>query len=181
MKLKRMTTIPVLLQSHQACTTITSQSCTKGTVAQYPTGSIVEQESPLPNEVSTLTTLKSQYWTSTTLEWLGIYQRRSVQYIRYDRSGRNKLKYTMEDAISESRDILITWSFFRLGLHWDRKYPYGSFDLSPSIYPIVENIFVYYGLIRNCSVHDIQQKIGLGTLHPYIRDQYGHTLLHVSE
>jgi hypothetical protein len=176
-----MTTMPVLLQNHQTFTAMQSQSCAQRTLGQVITSPAVEQQSPLPKDVSNLTRLKSQYWTSTSLEWLGIYQTRSVQYIRHDKSRRHRSKYTMEDAISETREVLIKWNFLRLGLRWDRRYPYGTFGLSPTIYPVVWNFSEYENLISDGSVQDIQQRISSGVLHPYVRDRHGRTLLHVSK
>jgi hypothetical protein len=173
--------MPILLQNHQDFTAMYSQSCAQRTLSQVAAGSVVEQQSLLPNDASNLTTLRSQYWTSTSLEWLGIYQTRSVQYIRHDKSRRRRSKYTMEDAISETREVLIKWNFLRLGLRWDRRYPYGTFGLSPTIYPVVWNFSEYDHLIRDGSVQDIQQRISSGVLHPYVRDRYGRTLLHVSK
>jgi hypothetical protein len=86
----------------------------------------------------------------------------------------------MEDVISETREVLIKWNFLRLGLRWDRRYPYGTFGLSPTMYPVVQNFHEYYPLFRDRSVQDIQQRISSGALHPYVRDEYGQTLLHVS-
>jgi hypothetical protein len=175
-----MSTLPILLQKHQACTTIISQPCPQQTLAQASTTSAFKQESPLSNDFSTLTTLKTQCWTSTTLEWLGVYQKRSVQYILQKKSKRHRSKYSMEDAISESREILITWSFLKIGLHWDRRYPYGNFSLCPSTYPIVHSLGQFGDLMQSGSVEDVQQRISSGALHPYVRDVYGESLLHVS-
>jgi hypothetical protein len=157
-----------------------SQSCAQRTLSQVATSSVVQQQSPLLKECTDLTTVKSQFWTSSSLEWLGIYQTRSVRYIRQYKSRRHRSKYTMEDAISETREVLIKWSFLKLGLRWDRRYPYGTFGLYPSIYPVVRNFSEYNDLISDGSVQDIQQRISSGVLHPYVRDEGKHTLLHVS-
>jgi hypothetical protein len=176
-----MATIPVLLQKQQTCTTIMPTPYAQPTLAHSSPGSIVKQESPLLDDVSRMTTPKSRYWTSTTLEWLGIYQRGSVQYLRHDKNRRHRSKYTMEDAVSESYEVLIVWSFLRLGLHWDRRYPYGSFGLYPSIYPVIKTLSHYHRLIGHSSLDDIQQRISSGALHPYVREESGESLMHVSD
>jgi hypothetical protein len=178
-----MATIPVLLQNQQTCTTIVSSSHAKHDLAHTLASSVVKQEPPLLDDFSHFTTPVSQCWTSTTLEWLGIYQRGSVQYLRHDTSRRHRSKYTMENAVSESYEVLVAWRFLRLGLHWDRKYPYGSFGLYPSTYPVVDfdQMEQYRNLIERNSVDDIQQAISSGALHPYVRDEEGESLLHVSE
>jgi hypothetical protein len=176
-----MATIPILLQNQQTCTTSVSTSSTQPTLAHSSPSSIVNQGLPPLDDVSYMTTPTSRRWTSTRLEWLGIYQRGTIQYLRHDKSRRHRSKYTMENAVSEAYEVLIVWSFLRLGLHWDRRYPYGSFGLYPSIYPVVNGLGNYFSLIRYSSVYDIQQKINSGALHPYIRDGRGNSLLHVSK
>jgi hypothetical protein len=176
-----MATVPILMQKRQSCITTISEPFTPHIVAQISAGPAVELESSLSNYSSTLTTLRSQHWTSPNLEWLGIYKSRSVTYIRHDIGRRQKSKHIMEDAISETREVLISWSFLRLRLHWDRKYPYGSFGRSPSIYPVVKSIHQYFYLIEEASIQDIQQMISSGALHPYVTDEDGQSLLHVSE
>jgi hypothetical protein len=173
--------MPILLQNHQTLAAMHLQSCAQRTLGQVITSPAVEQKSPLPKDASSLTRLKSQYWTSTSLEWLGIHRTRSLQYIRHDKSRRHRSKYTKEDVISETREVLIKWTFLKLGLRWDRRYPYGTFGLSLTIYPVVWNFDEYYPLIRDGSVQDIQQRISSGVLHPHVRDGYGQTLLHVSQ
>jgi hypothetical protein len=115
-----MATMPILLQNHQDFTAMYSQSCAQRTLSQVAAGSVVEQQSLLPNDASNLTTLRSQYWTSTSLEWLGIYQTRSVQYIRHDKSRRRRSKYTMEDAISAWVALgskVSLWDFWSISNH----------------------------------------------------------------
>jgi hypothetical protein len=175
-----MATIPVLLQNQQTCTTVVLTSYMQPTLPQKSPNLIFNQKVSPPYDVSQAITPRSRYWTSTTLEWLGIHQRGSVQYLCHDKSRRHRSKYSMENAVSESYEILLVWRFLRLGLHWDRRYPYGSFGLYPSTYPVLE-YFSYDYDFRDHSVHEIQQKISSGALHPYARDEKGFSLLHVSK
>jgi hypothetical protein len=123
--------------------------------------------------------LKRDYWVSSSLERFGIHQRVSMQYFRHGKRGRHKKNTTANDTISESREILLTWRYVSFGLQWTRKIPYGSIAFSLRVYPIVDDFGPINDDMWKASIYEIQQMISSGTLHPFMRNSRGQSLLHV--
>jgi hypothetical protein len=177
-----MTVFPSLLQNQQACMTMCSQIAQQSTFAQAPAISINHQELYCPSrEVTKLKTFRRQFKASSTLEWFGIYQQKSVHYVRHEGNKTCDRRNTTNNTISTSHDVILKWRLLRYGFHWVQQYPYGCIIPSLSMYPVVEDLYgLCIDLFYSASVREIQQKFSSGALHPYTRDVFGKSLLHVS-
>ena len=115
----------------------------------------------------------------SSFEMLGLYQWKTVHAVRH---GREKTKRQWEDqseSIYEANRYIWACRHLGFGLQWDRQH--GSILPSLNVYPVVDYFKKeVYELFRTGSIVDIQQWFSSGTIHPYTRDQYGYSLLHVS-
>jgi hypothetical protein len=177
-----MSVFPSLLQNQQACMTMCSQIAQQPTFAQAPAISINNQELYCPSrEATKLKTFRRQFKVSSTLEWVGIYQQKSVHYVRHEGNKMCDRRNTTNDTISTSYDVILDWRLLRYGFHWARQYRYGCIVPSLSMYPVVENLYnLYQDLFGNAPLREIQEKFNSGALHPFTRDTNGMSLLHVS-
>lgn len=177
-----MSVFPSLLQNQQACMTMCSQIAQQPTFAQAPAISINDQELYCPSrEATKLKTFRRQFKVSSTLEWFGIYQQKSVHYVRHEGNMTCDRQNTTNNTVSTSHEVNLDWKLLRYGFRWTRQYPYGCIASSISLYPVVENL---YGLdivrFLSGSLREVQQKFSSGALHPFTRDVSGKSLLHVS-
>ncbi|KAH8732309.1 hypothetical protein GQ44DRAFT_177105 [Phaeosphaeriaceae sp. PMI808] len=135
-----------------------------------------DQKPNPPKSVVGQKTFRHRSWISSQLEWFGVYQRKSIRYIRLDGS----TTYDDNNIISESNDMIVAWWFAKFGLQWNRQYPNGRIPSSFSTYPVVSgwNIDVFAKFCQG-SVQDIQKMFCSGNIHPFTRTIDGESLLHL--
>lgn len=174
-----MATIPSLMAKHSPCadTCLSFQDHQdKGT--QLTANNSSGQHPQTPRAVVGMKTRMRQAWISSALNHLGIHCRRSVYYLQH-KGPAGRLEYVEDSsAISESYEILFTWSLFRYGIVWSRHCAYTISSLSS--YPLIEDLWDFRDLITRGTIRQIQQAFTAGDLHPFTRDRHGHSLFHVS-
>jgi hypothetical protein len=151
--------------------------------AQAPATSIASTELYPSQKSYNPRTVQRQVRASWSLARFGIYQRKSARYIRYQTDKMHGKQDRTEDIISSSHDLVLNWGFFRYGVQWVRRYPYGRIASSLSVYPVVkDNLFDRCDdFIFTSPMTEIQKLFSSGALHPFTRDTWGTSLLHVSD
>jgi hypothetical protein len=161
----------VSLQNQLTCMTMFSKTIrSDDTAGEHRVSSITNQVVCQPN-TSHLGRFRRRYWRSSTLERFGIYQSGSVQYAHGEDT---------DIIVSTRRNTLLAWGRVSYFLQWTRQYPYGSMLSSLSVYPVIStDLLTTYESLMSEPIDKIQRKLTLGNLHPFTRDRWGWSLLHV--
>jgi hypothetical protein len=125
-------------------------------------------------------TITRQQWIKSRLGWLGIRQRRTTKYLSIPGPRQRKFGHAAENVIEDRHETFLYWQFFGYGFHVSRQYPYGSILPSLRVYPVIKDFKRYEYMMQKSSVVEWQQAFETGALSPFVRTQYGQTLLHVS-
>ncbi|KAH7077937.1 hypothetical protein BKA63DRAFT_274932 [Paraphoma chrysanthemicola] len=176
-----ITTLPALFENQQTFMTLCLQSSEQPYLASALEQGASCSDSDLVSWSKSpgLKPITRQYRLASSLERVGIYQRVTVRYLQHKTRGGDKMSDSVEDVISETRDVLLKWKILNFGLQWTRKYPYGGIGTSLTVYPVIEGFTAeHYDLLKTASILEIQQTISSGQLHPLLRDGHGRSLLH---
>jgi hypothetical protein len=119
-----------------------------------------------------------QQWLSSPLRRFGIYRRRLIRQTSVAKDQTDELGCTSHEVTSASYEVM--WNLLGYGVYWSKDFPYGNISPSLRIFPVVESLRPYDELIETGTIQQIQQAFMSGVLHPFTKNQAGHTLLHVS-
>jgi hypothetical protein len=116
---------------------------------------------------------------SSPLRRFGIHQRKSIRQTIIAKDQSDKTGRTSNEVTLASYEVI--WALLGYGVHWSKDYPYGSISPSLRVFPVIQDFDAYHDLIVDGTIQKIQQAFVSGTLHPFSKNQAGHTLLHVSD
>ena len=175
-----MTVLPVMFQTQRICTNLGAPTNCLTIPAQASADANSSRYLLPPAGTTHLKTWQRQVPVSSWLEWLGIYQWKTVRYARRKSNRRHSSRLEAGDIVLHNHDIILAWTLLKLGIQWSRPHAFGGIAASLSVYPVVENVYVHYDLIGKAPIDEIQQRFVSGALHPFTRDLEGYSLLHVS-
>ena len=168
----RMTVLPVMFQTQRICTNPSVPTNCLSIPTQSPADAIASRNL-LPSAGTTrLKTWERHIPVSSWLEWLGIYQRKTVRYTRREKHRRHSGKDAAGDIIIHNRDIILAWRLLKLGIRWSRPHAYGGIAASLSVYPVIESLWVHQDLIIKAPINDIQQRLNIVKLKDDIKRMY---------
>ena len=156
------------------------------TPIEYPATSVCNTKAPVPNARQhgslqrTKTHVKIRHArVPSTLEWFGVYQRDSIQYICSN--NQTDQEPTPDVIVSRERELLVARGVLRFMLHWNRQQSYGRIPTSVHAYPVVDDLYTLFKHhMLETPFDEMRQIISSGNIHPFTRDSRGHSLLHVS-
>lgn len=176
-----MATVPTIMSSQQPCMDICSSFSHQRHDAPYLSASLTTTDAaPTLSEVSGMSTQVRRVWISSTLRLFGVHWRKSACYVHARGKEKKARPQRTASVVSQSYELLLTWSLLRYGISWSRQYAYRGLAISLNCYPVVQDLWDHDDLIRNEPLEQIQQMFSSGRLHPFTRDVFGKSLLHVS-
>jgi hypothetical protein len=125
-----------------------------------------------------MSTKVRQQWILSSLRRFGIHVRKSTRETSIagdETNGIERTSYGVTFASYEAAWRLLGW-----GVHWSKTYPYGFVSPALRVFPVVASLHVHTELFDSGTFQEVQQALRSGALHPFTKDTYGHTTLHVS-
>ncbi|KAH4055374.1 hypothetical protein HBH98_056120 [Parastagonospora nodorum] len=123
--------------------------------------------------------LKRQFQQSWWPAQIGVYHRRSVTYFQNEENKARKPHHD-ENVVSNSHEVILAWKFLKFGIHWTKQQEYSYIPSSINVFPIVDCDMQFYGLLNRATIVEIQQTFTSGRLHPFTRNSFGGSLLHMA-
>jgi hypothetical protein len=178
----RLTTLSVLLRYEQSGL----QSRSAPQVDQYrgalpsrtPTNSVYQERTSLVTPQYRISTQSRQQRILSSLRSFGIHIQKSIRETSITGYGNNGTEPTSEDVTFASYEV--KWPLFGYGVNMSRAYCYGSISPALRVFPVVKSIYTCHELFESGTLQEIHQAFRSGVVHPFTKDQYGGTLLHVS-
>jgi hypothetical protein len=124
-----------------------------------------------------MSTKVRQQWILSSLRRFGIHVRKSTRETSIagdETNGIDRTSYGVTFASYEAAWRLLGW-----GVHWSKTYPYGNISPALRVFPVVEDLYVHNDLFHSGTFQEVQQALRSGALHPFTKDTYGNTTLHV--
>ena len=107
--------------------------------------------------------------------WLGdVRIQRSSRYLAPSARGRISRKR----AVAEGKEVLVALSFVRKIYEFRYSESLGRVSRTLNIYPVLLSDSSVFTKCRAGDIQGLQSAFSLGVVSPYVRDQYGMTLLH---
>ena len=117
----------------------------------------------------------------SAFERLGVYRRKVTRYQdQRIQDLKGNVKSYKRDILSTAEEISALWAFSGFGLTFTQQYPYGGIFPSLKTYPVVRVRGKIHEIISCGSVQQFQEEISSGAVHPFMREDNGWSLLHVS-
>jgi hypothetical protein len=150
--------------------TATPSRTTNNAIHQYSTSLVSSQYG--------ISTKVRQRWISSSLRRFGIHVRKSTRETSIAGNETNGIERTSYGVTFASYEAV--WRLLGWGIHWSRTYPYGNISPAFRVFPVVESMDIYTDLFDSGTCQEIQEGFRSGVLHPFTKDIYGNTTLHVS-
>jgi hypothetical protein len=113
---------------------------------------------------------QTTFMTRSSLDKFGVHKQSLIRYM-----------HPQDDAkviVAEEHQYFWNWRLIGYGFHW--KQYRETIIPSLSVYPVVSDLLgLVCSTMGNGNILEFQQMLSSGSLHPFTRDPYGNSLLHV--
>jgi hypothetical protein len=165
------------LVNQQAC--LTARAVTQPIVQTSATTVMDSRMYPSTHNMTSVVRSR-QVRVPSLFERIGVYQRELFEYISANDNQNMNGATTSDVIVSRKREIFVARGFMKFVLCWNRQQVFGCIPMSVQIYPVVDQFGQELETrMWNAPLHEIQQMISSGSLHPFTRDSRGQSLLHV--
>jgi hypothetical protein len=178
----RLTTLSVLLRYEQSG--LQSRSAPRvdqyrGALPSRISANSVDQERKSPVTIQYgISTRSHQQWILSSLRSFGIQVQKSIRETSIAGYENDGTEPTSKDVTFSSYEV--TWPLLGYGVHVSRAYCYGTISPALRVFPVVDSLDTCWRLVESGTLQEIQRAFRSGVVHPFTKNQHGHTLLHVS-
>ena len=163
---------------------ISSSSNLQATTVEQPSPArpiqSVSRYESLPKQCSTHTDILRANSKETHSVWYRGYFGSVDIRVKSTSLSTSKSRRTGNRAVSEEKTIKITPAFLRKTLELRLLSSFGQISRTLKTSPVLENGAPIFSICRNGDLGGLQAALSSGTISPFVADEYGWSLLHVS-
>ncbi|CAO2647786.1 Nn.00g087080.m01.CDS01 [Neocucurbitaria sp. VM-36] len=171
--------LPALLRTQETTTTTHLQPLQAITSSRGSTMVASKCDGSLVTASTELDITRRTFLVHSSLQKFGLYHWKSIRAIRHGRMEKEQYSGDHSEIIYEENRFTWLCTYLGFGVQWNQQS--SSILPSLSVYPVVDDFdYEVNELMYSGSVVAIQQLFSSGRLHPFVRDKYGYSLLHLA-
>ncbi|KAF2853001.1 hypothetical protein T440DRAFT_497472 [Plenodomus tracheiphilus IPT5] len=175
-------TLPTLVQGQEVIMTRTASLNNRTPIAPEVVAMSSDQSFASPSNVRPSRCVREVQCVSPLLATLGL---RCSKVTRHYRTGSldpsRRSSNHQDEIIVETDERSLVWTRVGYSISWSQSHSWGNILPSLRVTPIVRDFDSdVLETIYNGSVQELQQLFTSGKIHPYTRDQWGQSLLHIA-